>query len=121
MVLIFKQLSVMDVHPLILNLYVFGMTFFGFTVMAFSSKISVSISKKALVLLIIASIFAVIGNYFNVKGISAAPNPAYHTTITLARILIVGVLAVFLFHSDFNLINFMGMLITIIGIIMVSI
>lgn len=121
MILCFKQLTLMKIDSVIINMYVFGLTFIGFLVFALLRKADFSMPKAAIVIIVLASVLALVGNYYNIKGLADAPNPAYHLSIAFTRLLLVAIAAVFLFKSDFNWLNFAGVLVTMIGVVLVSV
>lgn len=99
MMLTYKKMLLMDIHPLILNLFVFGITFIGFAAWVTISKTPVKLSKNIFFFLILASVFAVLGNFCDVNAIKSAPNPGYSTTLKATQIVIVTLIAPLLYDS----------------------
>ena len=118
--LLVKKLSLMGYSTVIINLYVFGVTFVGFLFLAIYRKESLVVPSGILLILLLMGVLAVIGNYFNVKGLHAAPNPGYHLAIAFSRVAIIAIAAIFLFKSEFDILKFIGVIVTVTGIILVS-
>ena len=75
MIMLYKQLLLMGINQNILNLSVFGFVFVGFAAVAITNKNFINLTPLMLALLVLASVFSLIGNYYNVKAINEAPNP----------------------------------------------
>lgn len=66
--------------------------------------------------MVIAGIFAAIGNWADFEGVKRSPNPGYSMAIRNTAILPVTVLSAWLFSSDFNVFKFVGAITIILGI-----
>lgn len=79
-----------------------------------------SVSGLMIILLIVASIFALAGNYLQVTAYKDAPNPGYVNTLVSTQLVLITILSVFLFKSDFTLIKFIGILLVLFGAYLVG-
>jgi len=86
----------------------------------FSTKISLSLTKQALILIFIAGVFGVVGNVFLLKSIESSLNPGYSLAVSGVHILLVTIASIFLFKSEFTLFKGMGALLAVIGIILLG-
>jgi len=120
MMLTYKKLLLMNLQPLVLNFFVFGLTFIGFSAWVSISNTPIKISTPMLLFLLLASCFAIMGNYFDVNAVKAAPNPGYSTTLKATQIVIVTLLAPIIFDSHFNLQKLFGVFLVLSGVFLVS-
>lgn len=118
--LLIKKIGNLGVRSDLLLLYYFGFATIMLLVYLISFKVPLSITKYALILLIIAAIFGVIGNVFLVQSIKISPNPGYALAISGVHILLVAVAAIFIFKSEFTLIKGLGTILTVLGIILLG-
>ena len=86
----------------------------------FASKISISLPKGIWVFLILAGIFAVIGNFLMFKSISIAPNPGYAIAVISADALLVAIASIFIFKSEFTWIKAMGVILVTLGVVLLG-
>lgn len=120
MFLIEKYAMILGVGSGQLLMYVF---FFGavFTlVYLLSTKASITLSKPLLILIIIAALFSFLGNYFLLKSISISPNPGYSLAVAGVHILLVAIISVFLFKSDYSWTKIAGTVLAMLGIILLG-
>ena len=120
MILIYKKLLLVGINQNLLNLFIFGLVFLGFGSIVFATKTPIKLSYMMIVLLIVASIFSLIGNYSMVKSYSSAPNPGYATTLVSTQLIIISVLSIIFFKSDFSWTKFLGIVIVLLGSYLVS-
>jgi len=120
MALSLKKVSTFGIHPLAINFYLVLFTCLGFGSWVKYSKISLSISFEVLLFLVIASTFALAGNYFDVLSLSKAPNPGYAGVLKAGQIIIITSLSPFLFDSSFSFVKALGIALVIGGMLLVS-
>lgn len=120
MFLLYKKLLSLGLSQIMLNLTIFGLVFLGFVIIAITIKTPVKISNLMLILIIITSVLSLIANYFQVKTFDTAPNIGYALAIISGQIALITILSSLIFKSDFNLIKFIGILVVIFGIYMIS-
>jgi drug/metabolite transporter (DMT)-like permease len=120
MLLLFKKLTTLGVDSIVLNLYIFGMVFLGFVGVSLVTRQPLHISKLVLVLLLVAAVFSIIGNYTNIKAIAQAPNPGYATAIASGRVLVLTLGAVLLFGSDLSPMRVVGVITVLAGLALLS-
>lgn len=121
MILVFKKMLLMGIAPLVLIFFIFGITFIGFLLWVYISKIPIKISKSMILFLILASLFAILGNFFEVNSLKDAPNPGYTSTLKTFYIVIITLAAPFLFKSKINLSKFIGVLLVLGGLFLIII
>lgn len=79
-----------------------------------------AISLNYWLLLLIAGIFSVIGNYGLFKALSLAPNPGLVSTIVGLQGGLISILAVWFFKDKVNLTQMLGIALGIIAIVVIS-
>ena len=121
MILIYKKLLLLGINQLLLNLFIFGFVFIGFGIFVYATKTPIRLSPLMIFLLVIASVFSLIGNYFHVKAYNEAPNPGYAHALSSTAIILVMVLSVLLYGSNFTWLKFFGIITIILGSYLVSI
>jgi|SRR3989344_1580242 len=121
MILIYKKLLLLNINQNILNLFIFGLVFLGFGIVLVSTKTSIKITFFMLILLIIAAVFSLLGNYFQVKAVNDAPNPGYAITLQSTSLILITILSIFLFKSSFSWVKLVGILVVIFGSYLLSI
>lgn len=121
MILIYKKLLLLNINQNILNLFIFGFVFIGFGIVLVSTKTPVKITFFMLILLIIAAVFSLLGNYFQVKAVSNAPNPGYAITLQSTSLILITILSIFLFKSSFSWVKLVGITVVILGSYLLSI
>lgn len=73
--------------------------------------------KKYFPLLVLASIFSFLGNYFNVTALGIAPNPGYSDAIKNTNILFITLLSIKIFSTKFEKFKILGVIAIMAGII----
>ena len=121
MIMLYKQLLLMGINQNILNLSVFGFVFVGFAAVAITNKNFINLTPLMLALLVLASVFSLIGNYYNVKALNEAPNPGYSITIVSTQLVLISLLSILFFNSDFTWTKFIGITIVIFGSYLVGV
>ena len=86
----------------------------------FSVKIPFVVPKSAWIFIVLAGLFALLGNLLMFKSLSLAPNPGYSLAIISADVVLVAVASVFIFKSEFTLIKAIGTGLAVLGIILLG-
>ncbi len=120
MILVYKKLLLLGINQNLLNFYIFGLVFLGFASVVFINKTPIKLSYLMMALLVLASIFSLIGNFSQVKAYATAPNPGYASTLAATQLVLVSILSVLFFRADFSWIKFLGILVVILGSYLVS-
>lgn len=120
MVIVYKKVLLSGIDPLILNLFVFGFTFIGFIAWSTVANVEININLSIVALLVLASIFALFGNFFDAQAIKSAPNPGFAATLKAGQIVVITLLAPVLFGSSLSLLSFLGVVFVFVGIIIIS-
>jgi len=118
--LIIKRLTLTESHTEVINFYFFLLTtivFFGLLLFKGTRLVVPPGTIKWFVVLAVVSAAA---NYFSVTAIRAAPNPGYVTAIRGFEAGITAIVAVTLFKSEITATKFTGIILTIGGLILVS-
>lgn len=120
MVLVFKKLTALGVKTsaLLLLVFLFGALFYGAHTLV--TKTPVKINYSIIVLLAAAALSSYIANLFYVKSIELAPNPAYPTAIVGLQVGLIAIGSILFFGSEFNWIKGVGLLLTIVAIVLLS-
>lgn len=120
MILVYKKLFLMGIKPLVLNLFLFGFVFIGFTVWNFSTKTAPNLNLNMILLLLLAAAFSLLGNYLDTTSVKLAPNPGYASTLKATQIIFISLLAPILFRSSLGIVSFIGIIFVLIGIFLLS-
>jgi drug/metabolite transporter (DMT)-like permease len=118
--LIIKKLTITEPRTEVINFYFFLFTtivFFGFLLSKGTRPVLSTGSIKWFALL---AIVAAAANYFSVAAIGSAPNPGYVTSIRGFEAGITALVAVFLFKSELTATKLIGIVLTIGGLILLS-
>jgi drug/metabolite transporter (DMT)-like permease len=118
--LLIKKLTVMKVDSSMIYFYNSAIAAVIVLLYLFYDKISLNVTTNVFLILLAISIFAVIGNLAMLKSISISPNPGFSLAITNLDILLVAITAIFLFKSQFTLVQGLGMFFAVIGIILLG-
>lgn len=121
MILIFKKLTTLEQRTEVINFYFFLFTTTAFSLFVFFRQVQLQIPIDSLPLLILLAIIAVVANYCSITAIRLAPNPGYVRGIQSFEVVVITVLAVFLFQSDINLTKLIGIALSLCGIILLSV
>ncbi len=65
--------------------------------------------------------FAVCYNDFLVRGFAVAPNPGYVQGVLTLNVVAISLIAVFLFGSELSLFKSVGVILTVIGVVILSV
>ena len=120
-ILFIKALTNQQLEAEILNLYFFLSTAAGFALVALFRQSEFSVPSTTYVLFLGLAVTAVAYNLFIVKAIEIAPNPAYPLAILSANVVIIALASFVLFSSEINLVKMIGVVLTTVGVVLVSI
>lgn len=120
MVLVYKKLLLLGINQNLLNFYIFGLVFLEFASIVIVNKTPVKLSYLMIILLVLASIFSLIGNFSQVKAYATAPNPGYASTLATTQLILITILSVLFFSSEFSWVKFLGIVIVIFGSYLVA-
>ena len=120
MILVYKKLFLMGIKPLVLNLFLFGFVFIGFMIWNFSTKTAPNLNLKMILFLLLAAAFSLLGNYLDTTAVKLAPNPGYASTLKATQIIFISLLAPIFFRSSLGVIPFLGIILVLVGIFLIS-
>ena len=120
MILIYKKLLLFGINQNLLNFYIFGFVFLGFASIIYINKTPVKLSYLMIILLILASIFSLIGNFSQVNAYATASNPGYASTLVATQLILITILSVLFFRSEFSWIKFLGIVLVMFGSYLVA-
>ncbi len=121
MALVLKRLSMSLGTPLIL-LYLFATTSLLFLFYSVHAGINYKIEFSLAALVLLASVFAFAGNYFDLQALSLAPNAGYAAAVKAGQIIVITVGALYLFKGQsISLSGATGILLIFTGIGLLSI
>lgn len=121
MVLLNKKILSLGMSPLLLNLFLFGFTFIGFSIWTIASKTKMEFNSTMIILLILAALFALLGNFLDATATKEAPNPGYAAALKSVQVLIIALLAPLLLGSPLTLPKFIGMALVVGGVVLISV
>jgi uncharacterized membrane protein len=102
---------------LVVVLVVAGLLFCGWNV---SEKRSFAIARPHIILLVAAITFATVGNVADFISFQTAPNLAYAVAVSNTRMIILYILGMILFSEKLQSIKAIGIILTFIGVIILS-
>lgn len=121
MILILKKMTLTGFSSIQINFFLFGFSFLGFVALGYREARSAFGNAKFrmfLKLIFLASVFSLIGNYFDIEAIKLAPNPGYAQAIKNANVLMITMFSARFLSSEFSLRGIMGVAIVFTGIIL---
>ena len=121
MILTYKKLLLMNINPLLLNLFVFIFVSIGFAAWVTISKTKIELSGWMVLFLIAAAIFSLVGNSLEILSTKGAPNPGYATALKSGQVIIITLAAALIFKSDMTWYKIVGVATVIGGIVLISI
>ena len=120
MTLLFKR-ATLEIPASIILLFVFGFGFIFYLFHVFITKTPIKVSPTIVWILIAAALLSYLGNLFMVKALGMAPNPAFAKAFVGLEFVIVGLAAVFLFGSQLTFPNMIGIVLTIVGLLLLTV
>ncbi|MFH1326520.1 MAG: EamA family transporter [archaeon] len=120
MALVIKKLLVLKISPLIVNTLLFGLVTLGYGFWIASTDTKIEINLIIILFLILAGFFSILSSYFDVVSMKFAPNPGYSSALKASSLVLITIFSVFLFSSDFSLLKFIGIIIVVGGIFLIS-
>ena len=120
MTLVYKKLLSSNINPLVLNLFVFGLTFVGFIVWNTVTKTKIELNTSLFLFLVLASVFALLGNFLDVQAVKDAPNPGYANTLKATQLVLITLIAPLLFNSSLTWPKLGGVILVLVGGAIVS-
>lgn len=118
--LFIKKLSLLGVKSQIVLIYIFAISALIALVYSLVIKESIKVNNYVLVFLILAAIFATVGNFFLFESLGTAPNPGYALAVSGGHILLVAIVSIFIFQADFTLTKITGTVLAVLGIILIG-
>ena len=118
--LLIKKILNLGIRSEIVLIYIFGISAIIILIYSVSTKASINISRYVFLFILLAAIFAIIGNFFLFKSMGISPNPGYALAVSGVHILLVAIASIFIFKSDFSLVKGVGVILAVIGIILLG-
>ncbi len=115
LVLTYKKLLLLGINQVVLNLSIFFLVFLGFSSFVFFKKVPLQLTGAMVLLLMLAATFSFLGNYFQVKSYSEAPNPGYASTLVATQLILITLFSVLLFQSELSWVKVLGIAVVIAG------
>lgn len=78
------------------------------------------ISASSVLVIIIAGLLSVLGNWAQFEAAARAPSPGLSASVVSCQVVLIAILAKLLFHSYINPMQIIGMLICLIGVVIIS-
>jgi uncharacterized membrane protein len=118
--LLIKKILNLGIRSEIVLMYIFGISALVILIFSVSTKTTINITGYIFLFILLAAIFAIIGNVFLFKSIGISPNPGYALAVSGVHILLVAIASVFIFKSDFSLVKGLGTILAVVGIILLG-
>ncbi len=120
MMLLFKKLTETNMLPEVINFY-----FFLFSTIAIFLFNLVRITKLELpsnstYIFVLTALIAVAANFFSISAMKLAPNPGYSKAIQSFDVAIITIASVFLFGSQITIAKAAGIVLSMLGLILLS-
>lgn len=120
MFLLFKQLEIRSVPTVVSLAWIFIVGTLLYVGHVVAVRESLRTSGAILCILIAAGVLSYLGNAFQFRAISIAPNPGYAVAVVSVQALMVTIASVFLFGADFSLLKGFGALLCVVGVALLS-
>lgn len=120
MFLFLTQIGKLGLRAEITLVYYFIVAAVIIAVYGLSSKLQFNVSQYLLLFILLAAIFGAIGNVFLLKSMTSAPNPGYAIAVSGIHIMLVAVISIFLFNAEFTLVKILGVVLSVTGVILLS-
>jgi len=120
MTLLFKR-ATLEVPASIILFFVFGFGFIFYLFHIFITKTPIKVNPTIVWILLAAALLSYLANLFAVKALGMAPNPAFADAFGGLKFVIVAVAAVFLFGSPLTFLNMIGILLTVVGLFLLTV
>jgi drug/metabolite transporter (DMT)-like permease len=118
--LIIKKLTLTEPQSEVINFYFFLFTTIVFLGLLLSKGTRAVISVSSIKWFALLAVVAAAANYFSVAAIRNAPNPGYVTGVRGFESGITALVAVMLFKSEITATKFIGIILTLGGLILLS-
>ena len=120
MALSLKKLTY-DLPTSVILLYLFAFTTPAYLMYNVATGTPLKIDSSALILLLLASVFAFIGNLCDVEALRLAPNAGYASAVKSGQIIVITVAALLLFKEQIiTLSGFIGVSLIVLGVFLLS-
>ncbi len=120
MALTLKKVFELGVSPIVAAFYLFILTAAGYSIWV-PFKMSVKIGVLIIPWLVLASVFSLLGNYFDLTALKLAPNPGYASTLKATQIIIITLVAPFLFSSSLTPLKMFGVFLVLTGAALIAV
>ncbi len=120
MILLFKKLTLLNVNPATLMLFVSLVLLLSYAGHVFFTKADLKVSPFIFLLLLLAGIVSYVGNFLYIKSIALAPNPGYVATIVGLQLAVIAIGSVFLFGSELTATKGIGIALAIVAGILLA-
>ncbi len=120
MTLIQKHVLNQGTTPIVVGVYLQGISFIFFLIMALIKKESLKLSFSSISFMILAGLFALIAMILTITSFQTSPNPGYTQAIISANAILVLFCSWILFSSEISSIKLVGVLLTIIGVVLIG-
>lgn len=114
----FKFISANKIIPVTFMTYVFAVIIMFFVLL--STK-HFFLDFKSLLIAAIIAVGSVAGTIFMIKSVGLAPNPGYGLAIASANVVVIALISPIVFHSSLTLPKILGVFLTFLGVILLSI
>lgn len=118
--LIIKKLTLTEPQSEVINFYFFLFTTIVFLGLSLSKGTRLITPPDSIKWFALLAVVAAAANYFSVAAIRSAPNPGYVTGIRGFEASITALVSVMLFKSEMTATKFIGIVLTIGGLILLS-
>ena len=120
MVLLFKKVLVLGIKPSVLMLFLSMSLAIFYAIHVGVTKTSPKINIFGLVLIIIAAFLSYVANLLYTKSVAIAPNPGYSATIISLQLILITIVSIFLFGSEFDLTKGLGIVFAVIAAVLLA-
>lgn len=120
MMLLFKKLTETTMLPEVINFYFFLFSTIAFLIFNLVRRTKVELPSNSIYIFILAALIAISANYFSISAIKTAANPGYSKAIQAFDVVIVTISSIFLFGSPITMIKAAGIVLSVCGLILLS-
>lgn len=120
MMLLFKKLTETSMLPEVINFYFFLFSTIAFLIFNLLRRTKLELPSSSIYIFVLAALIAISANYFSISAIKIAPNPGYSKAIQSFDVVIISVSSIFLFGAKITMVKAAGIVLSVCGLILLS-
>lgn len=120
MMLLFKKLTETNMLPEVINFYFFLFSTIAIFLFNLVRSTKLELPSNSTYIFVLTALIAVAANFFSISAIKLAPNPGYSKAIQSFDVAIITIASVFVFGSQITIAKAAGIVLSMLGLILLS-